>query len=590
MDLHRLLIRPMGEWLALTSALSVGCATAENAEISGGIEDSPKAEVNDDAGRPAETETESAEGAETPTCPVQLCGGANCADIDKGRGTCDSPLLALDWKMLQSGINEVVLTGDTACAETVRSDDACRTQTPGFTFALDLTGRSEPIRMVARLDAEFDASLRLEQGDCGDPFTLACNEDHVDGVDASVISETLDPGIYRLMVGPEAENSAGEFELRLQMGGDDTVCLGAPPANDRCEDAIALDPSQAVQTVVGSTVCAANDAYSFWQCHFAVSAPDVFYSLDLSERTSDTVLHASTDIPPTDFDTVLFVMDNVEGRCFAPVACDDNVENPIYSDAGSELITRLPPGKYFLGVSSVYLEAGAFGLSVSLDQTECAPNASCDTAIDLDPTAEEQVVNVNLACADGVLSSGCDGVWQRSDVFYRLDLSNATEPVVFSAAAWSDYATLTLRAANDAGTCGAEYACDGEAADAPGWLQAVPLDPGVYYLMVSAFPQEVTSAEMTLRLAPAANQAFEPCVQGPIGRCAQPACCAQGTSACLRALVHCGLDPALVSCVCGASAKCCGLAGTMDGCLDVFQQCGVLCADFDAAGYCSGSE
>src|SRR5690606_26980672 len=116
-------------------------------------------------------------------------------------------------------------------------------------------------------------ALRLERGRCADPVEIASNDDHADGVERAVISRRLEPGRYRLVVSAEHDGEPGGFRLRLTAVGLEPSCLG-PPVNDTCEGAIELDPEAEVQSFVGSTYCASNDASSLFGCIGGDYEPD----------------------------------------------------------------------------------------------------------------------------------------------------------------------------------------------------------------------------------------------------------------------------------------------------------------------------
>jgi len=358
-------------------------------------------------------------------------------------------------------------------------------------FDVELEAATE---LIFELDARFDASLRLEQGDCSDPLERACNEDHAEGVRRAVIAHSAEAGRYRLLVTGEGVEDAGAFQLSASARRPGAVCQQTPP-HDTCGGAIDLDPTLSVQTLVGSTRCARDDGQAFFECGWDGVA-DVFYRLDLRERASSLVLRASTDLVPTNFWTSLYLMDAAAGQCFAPLACNDF--GPVAAQAiegSSELIAELEPAEYYLAVEGLD-ESGEFGLRVSLDEIPCTSLDECAGALELDPSYGEQSVSVNLACATASRATSCGPSFPRADVFFRLDLSSFDGPVRVQATVLDpDFAIAVLDAVPEGG-CGSERHCDEE-------MLNVVLKPDVYYLLIVAPFEGPRQTELVVELEPA---------------------------------------------------------------------------------------
>lgn len=517
------------------------------------------------------------------SCSAPLCDGASCGP---GKGTCKAPIRLGGPNPLEGGWRDLVIAGDTRCGKSEHLGQDCAAAGSELVFELDLSEVPSGVVVRGVLDAAFDGSLHIERGQCEDPVVVACNEDHADGVDRAVVSATLEPDHYRLVVDAEREGEGGEFSLSLLLRAEDAQCAESPE-NDGCDGAIDLDPDLPVQTVVGSTRCAHNDAYSFFECHLDDTTPDVFYRLDLSARDEPVVVRASTDIAPTDFDTILYVMDSAQGHCFAALACnDDGPSQEQRLPGSSELVTRLEPGQYFLVVDGVD-GAGDFGLRVSLNEVECAANVSCEDALDLDASEGESSYTVDTVCATSSLVTRCSAYGNGPDVYYRLDLSAYAGPVRVRAAMPDSYGwSLALLPSAGEASCGSQRLCSGDS------LEAV-LEPGVYYIAVSAPRNAERSGELALELEAVAADQLVDCVDTAVADCAEDllsagdtSCCDEPTGSCLYAWSSCGLDPGLRACVCDAAPECCEPFSSGPDCAAVFATCGLLCPSFDFSAYC----
>jgi len=543
------------------------------------------------AGGDANDETAGGSGGDrsaADTCPAPRCNGEPCGAL--GDGSCEAPVRLFAPEPLEVGWLELVVTGDTRCGENEHSSASCAASGRELFFDLDLSGVSGSVAVWAEVEAEFDASVHIEHGQCADSVVVACNDDHADGVDRAVVAATLEPGRYRLVVDAEDARDAGEFSVSLLLRGEDAQCIESP-SNDSCDGAIDLDPDLAVQTVVGSTRCAHNDAYSFFECHFDDATADVFFRLDLSGRDAPVVVRASTDLAPTDFDTTVYVMDSAQGHCFAAVACNDDGPPMTQSiDGASELVALLEPAEYFLVVDGLFTN-GDFGLRVSLDEIECAGNVSCEDAMELDSSPGEHTFAVDTACATSTYVGECTRYDNGPDVYYRLDLSSYEGPVRVNAVVNDgDFWSLALGAEGADSSCGSELLCRDESLDAI-------VQPGVYYLIVSAPRHAAHAADVGLAIEPVGAGELADCVDVSMADCAEdywsfgsPAgsCCDGPAAPCLHAASSCGLDPGLHACVCEAAPECCEPASSGRDCAVVFAGCGLFCEGFDLTAYCEG--
>jgi hypothetical protein len=564
---------------ALTGVL---CAFGCGRESKVASNDAGAAGRVDDAGlggRTVAADGASGDGAGgTAGCGLQSCVGENCVPL-AGVGECTNPMLLLGPDSLRSGLASREVSGHLdgearACAARRENGDT------ELAFELDLTAATEVVQLSAELDADFDGRLRLEQGDCADPVLIASNDDHAAGVERAVIALDVEPGRYRLVAGPADAATSGEFRLVVGARSHDAVC-STTPVNDTCEGAHDLDSTLAVQTVLGSTRCGHHDAYSFFECHVHDFEPDVFYRLDLRARTRPVVLRVTTDLPPTNFATSLYVLASSQGRCTAPIDCSTYGPEGSLPDA-AELLVELDPGEYFLVVDGES-DSGEFGLRVSLDEVECSTNSTCDRPFTLEPAPGEQSVELNFACAESSRLQSCGSFRDEPDVFYHLDLSGFDEPVRVQAQvrspAGGHVIALARGSADDA--CGTEIACGGEALD-------VTLAPDRYGIVVSAARGAYKLNELEVVIEPLASTDLKPCIDAELFDCVleREDCCDPTTHGCLTTYSQCGLDPRLGACVCDAAPECCDLSGTVEACAPALSACGLFCPEFDVSVAC----
>lgn len=444
-------------------------------------------------------------------------------------------------------------------------------------YGLDLSAFDVPVQLVLSLRAGFDGLLRVERGGLEDPALVACNADHASGVDDALLSLTLEPDRYRIFVMGEGAADAGEFELSLQLLPRAGRCRSAP-ANDRCADAVALDPEQPRQALYGTTECATDQAQPLWECgNFADRRAEVFYSLDLSRRGEPVLLHASTAVEPVGADVVLYVVREASGECAETLLCSAERGEP---GAPAELWAALPPDRYLLAVEERSGRAADFGLLVELGEACSVSNDTCQTAQALEPLPGTQRIIAHPSCGDDSLRSTCERTGPSPDVFYRLDLSGAATPTRVQASTslhGHSLASLVLLAEHD-GTCAGELGCG----DFDLWLP-----PAVYFLALDAFRDQQGPVELSLTLSSDGAPPNATCIDAGIAECARAQDCCDGDGdRCSLVLQSCGLEPAALACLCAADPACCGGPGTSYECGRLLAECGTFCPGFDPAESC----
>lgn len=468
----------------------------------------------------------------------------------------------------------LVLHGDSSAEPRFRSDPQCASLGPDVAYDLDLRAFAEPVRVYVGVQAGFDGSVRIERGPEADPSSVACNEDHVPGVNNAFLALTLPPERYRVIADGERPEDAGAFELTIELPSRNGACW-QPPANDRCEHAIPVDLTAGPQVFVGTTECASDQADPPWECgSFIDRRGEVLYALDLTERTGPVRLHATTDIEPKGDEAILFLVRDA-GACAESLICNG---------LGPELWARLEPGRYFLAVEGPALlglegppgTGVDFGLQISVDPEPCvASNDTCRTAEDIAPTLGRQSFTVWPMCGDDTLRTGCNPTVPNPDIFYRLDLSQFQDRV--HVRAQTDSGGLVLMAsAGD--TCGAELWCG----DFDLWLE-----PAVYYLAFDVGRDEQGPVQLELELDTSAPPPPVACIGESLAQCAgEHGCCAGDDTECWLVYLSCGLARDALDCLCAAEPACCDGRGDSTECATVLRDCGTFCPDFDPLVSC----
>lgn len=469
-----------------------------------------------------------------------------------------------------------LVQGDTSGASNRRFDSECAAQGPDWIYDLDLRAFREPVTASIGLRAAFDGSLRLEAGRFEDPFLLACNEDQAPGAREAFLGLTLEPARYRLIVDGETPSDAGAFELALELAAQDVRCA-LPPPNDRCADAVPIDPRSGVQTFFGSTRCASDQVDPLWECgNFYDRDGDVFYSLDLSAFEAPVRLHARTDLAPTNFPNSIFVTRDVNGSCSPAFVCNTS------PTAQTQLWAKLEPGRYFLGVEGSEGQTGEFGLQVEVDSEPCVvSNDTCPTAQVIEPRLGTQTFTAWPLCGDDSISTRCTSQSPSPDLFYWLDLHEFAQPVHVRASAKlaaGSFSSLLLLA-DAGGTCSSELWCG----DFDLWLE-----PKSYYLALDGYRDQQGPVEFSISLGLEGAAAPAACIDSRVGSCAQSVgCCAGDGQECWLALLSCGLRPEALDCLCQREPRCCGGGYDPDAaCGDWLEECGTFCAGFDPVLAC----
>jgi len=543
-------------WFALLLSLALGCG--EDSVPVGSTAPSMSPSALDGA----------ALSARAPDAGVLVCPGQGCS------------VLAMDPELSATDLfrQRVVLHGDSSVDPRLRGDTHCASLGPDVAYDLDLRAARAPVQVYLGLHASFDSSLRIERGPEEDPFVVACNEDHVPGLDDAFLSVTLPPERYRVIADGEQPGDGGPFELTVEVPSRNGLCREAPP-NDRCEQATPVDLSAGPQVFVGTTACSSDQADPPWECgEFTRRGGEVFYALDLTDRSTPVLLHASTDVEPKGANTTLFIVRDA-GVCAETLFCNRDASAELVS---SELWARLEPGRYLLAVEGYYGDSVDFGLQVALDPESCdVSNDTCATAQEIAPNLGHQSFTTWPMCGDDTLYTSCSALTPSPDIFYRLDLSQFPGLVhvrVATERAGTSFENLVLMA--DAGeTCGSAIWCG----DFDLWLE-----PKKYYLALDGFRDQQGPVQLSVDIDTAGAPPAKPCIDESLAQCARKQnCCLGDSSECWLVYLSCGLAPEALDCLCTADPACCDGLGNSFECGRLLQGCGTFCPGFDPGLSCS---
>ncbi|MBI5545364.1 MAG: hypothetical protein HY901_15880 [Deltaproteobacteria bacterium] len=194
-------------------------------------------------------------------------------------------------------------------------------------------------------------------------------------------------------------------------------CVAVAPVNDGCASAIplVLDASGSTRILVDTTL--ATDSHLSPSCQSGGGAPDVVYSLTLSEPSNVSLALAS---PMADVVPLLAV----DKAC--PAAPQDELSCRAEGWGPYLVLERMEPGTYYVWVDDAAQRSGLFELSASVTPAEPAPpvptNDGCSGAIalSLDSSGYATVeMDTTLATRDSS-SPVCIAL---PDVVYSLTLS-----------------------------------------------------------------------------------------------------------------------------------------------------------------------
>lgn len=511
-------------------------------------------------------------------CQMAVCrperGGCVSEPLRPPGASCQTPVLL-------QGAGTSTATADTRCSEGLRTALKCGSPArgPSAYFALDLRAASGPTPVVFVIDAEFSFEAALARGPCGDSIVQACAAEAQSDHRSRSLSLTLPPDYYQLVVSATSEDDGGEVSVATAIG---AASCSAPAVNDECAAALALDPSLSTQSVIGNAAC--GTASLSGRCGFDALG-DVFYDLDLSRRTHETLLEvdvANVDESGPTPDLAAALLAAESSGCGEPILC------------GARFAKRIPPGRYRIGVAQARDVASSFGstpvteldppapfaLRVRLRDADCSTtsNDTWQTAIDLDPSAASQLLAGNTACGEDDFASACTGDLGAPELFYRLDLRGQQAPreLYLAGRADSDLVVYVL----EPDPSGAPSRVAGCKTLAPltenySLLQTgsafLTLAPRLYYLVIDGrvrnsgrFELELQDSELDYSIPlNCFNDYSLSCLED-----SEPACAdSRASPECLQAALECGLDVAVYEAFCAGFPGCCEGTADPDECL-----------------------
>lgn len=505
---------------------------------------------------------------ENPPLCRELTDACNDARCDPERGCvsqprdlagsrCDHPA-----ELVPRGITSA--TSPDSCGQPARGLPGCWEASAGSSvyFELDLRAAPEALPVTLVIDGGFEFEAALTRGPCDDPVLVQCAQPYYADGRARALTVTLQPDRYQLVVQAVRGGERGRVQVAASAGGPE--CARAP-SNDSCGAALELDTSLDRQSVLGSMACARADVPVY--CTRAEAA-DVFYALDLSDRTSETLL----DVELAENVVSLFAVSGAgaAGSCGELLLC------------GPGFSRKLPPGTYELGVSrGPYSSSDPFALAVGLGAPDCAQssNTSWQTAFELDPTLERQRLQGNTACGKNQLTSACNDDRGAPELYYRLDLRGQAAPRTVRlqgnnrASGLLAY-VLHPSAAEDASPS-ALTACAAPSVPGHSLSFVTYLAPRLYYLVIDGQVRSQGRFDLELSLSEMPIVLPAPCLDYWIGRClsdTEPACAASPAApACLAAAVPCGLQPQLYEEFCRQWPGCCDGSADRERCAESWQ-------------------
>jgi hypothetical protein len=436
----------------------------------------------------------------------------------------------------------------------------------GAYFLLDLSAAPEPVPVQLLFDAAVPFEVALARGPCGDLHVEQCATPLYADQRSRLISTTLAPDRYTLLV----DSAVAGAELHVSTSVGAPSCSAA--ANDECASALPIDLSAPVQSVHGTLACAQPSINV--RCS-SFEAADVFYTLDLSDRAGETLLDVAV-IGTSHRPVTAALFQASSAGCGEIWMC------------GSQFSARLAPAVYRLGVSDAESGPGGaaqplpnqadgepnpFALRIGLTPSDCSQtrNDSWQTAIDLDPTAERQLIRGNTACGTDRLRDECFGDRGAPELYYRLDLRGAPGPRELSVQNLLGAGNVFYMVLPDpAGGEPQFISCQPPYTDSSGRYE---LAPRLYYFVVDGRVRNAARFELELQLHELRQSLL--CPISTIEGCrtdSEPACSdSMANPSCLASSVECGFDPRAYDAFCAAASGCCSGTQDVSTCLQAWQ-------------------
>lgn len=402
------------------------------------------------------------------------------------------------------GVSVVTLSVDLAQATSQYKAD-CNTSSGDSNDVLFEITLTEPKGLIVSATdtsgKSQDAVLSLVTSPCPLLAQAACVDT---GGDPEVLSlDRLPAGTYFVLLENYAPDNVddGTYDVQFEL----IDPLPGPP-NDQCSGAVALNLTNGMATVMGTTAGAFNDtAGSPLTCSTASArAPEVFYSLTLTQPQDVTVTVAT---PTTSNLTPAISLTNVcgQGGAAHQRGCDTG-------SGGTFTARSVPAGTYFIVVDGNGASTGDFSLEVMVTPPTPVPmNDTCAAPTALVPNVS-QVVDANAGSPDYTFSCASPN---GGDVVYQFTTTMPQQVTLTATNMGLADAVISLRAAPcDADTN--EVDCVDDTVSAPEVLRVPSLPAGTYFVVLAAYG--VANGQFGLELA------LAPPVLPPVNEtCATPA-------------------------------------------------------------------
>jgi hypothetical protein len=461
-------------------------------------------------------------------------------------------------RLSPSGIGSAAAS--TACSEAGAALSTLALAGPSAYFELDLTAATRATRVISIIDGAFAFEAALTRGPSADPAVLQRAAPFYQDGQSRRIDAELEPGLYHLVVTGKSATDRGPLHVASAVG--ERTCQ--PPDNDACATPRVLEGSLAQQTVLVDMACATPSVPV--RCA-DLEAPDVFYELDLSERSREVLLDVEVVAGRFD-DAQAYLLATGTQACSEVTTCAESWS------------WRVSPGRHELGISvspsGVPEELAAVRVRLTEDGCSGTSNDRPDTAIDLDPALARQQIQGNTACARDDFSGSCQEERGSPDLFYRLDLRGRSAPqelrIEGQTAAGLGLYVLPAAAA----TAGSSSACSQ-------LYSSSILAPRLYYLVVDGGVANAGAFNLELSLSDA-YAVPRPCQprDSDSSSClshSEPACASSSAHPdCLRAAVDCGLAQEVYLAFCATLPGCCDGTSPSESCQGAWEAA-ITCRD-----------
>jgi hypothetical protein len=492
---------------------------------------------------------------------TRACSGDGCAPSPPTPRPAPGASCGTGFALPTSGTVDVTLAASSA--DHPPALQGCTDAAAGSSvhFSLDLRQARDDVPIALAVDADYPFAAALARGPCDDAALAQCAVPADANSPTAMLLGRLAPDRYDLVVSALDPVGGGTAHVSGILG---TPSWPPQPPNDACSAPLPIDISIPAQSLIGSFQGAT--ASITIRCADA-SAPDVFYSLDLSAEAADVLVDVEAARLGEGYDAAALFAATSSG-CGELLSC------------GQRFSSRLAPGLYRIavlqnvhdyildGVAALsrndLLPAAAPEVPYALFVATRAADAACaattnvtwQTALDIDPTPVRQHFRGNTACGSSNLTV-CADDRGAPELFYRLDLRGVGHPIEIALDPYDSPLERYLLAPDGQGGVTPIESC-GPGGQSQG--NFFTLAPRLYYLVIDGRVRGASPFDFELsRHDPYPVPA--PCVTSELERCmrdSEPACTKSlGDPRCLESALDCGLAPAAFDAFCAAAPGCC---------------------------------